>query len=361
MRSARPNSSAETDRDLTDSSLAERTPSTRHGLRLTGFLLTLLLGIPVLLLLAWPQALGAQRAPVIAQLIAFRAPLALGLAVLAITAAVIARLRRRWAVAAAVALVLASTAVLNGAVLMHRGGDASGKLPEGDLTVLVWNTQGGAAPPADVADLVVEVGADIVSLPETDAEATAEIVRLLAARAVRMTPGTVHSNNEYSWIPTSVLIAEELGEYSPDPDAGSTPGLPSGVWRPVDGEGPTIVAAHTSPPLPGSMDDWDAGLRWIADACDATDTIVAGDLNATVDHLAGLGVDDALVGRCDDAPTGTTAGPAGTWPADAPAWIGARIDHVLVGRSWTVRRTTTVPSTDGGSDHRAVVAVLDAR
>lgn len=341
--------------------MAAATDSADGGARPTAFVVTLLLGVPFALLLAWPQAFGAQRAPLIAQLISFRAPLALGLALLAIAAAGVALLRQRWAIAAAMALVLGVTAAVNGAVLMHRGADASGELPDGDLTVLVWNTQGGATPPADVADLVLQVGADIVSLPETDARASVEIVRLLAARGVRVTPGTVHSNNAYSWIPTSVLIADELGEYRADADAGSTPGLPSGVWRPVDGEGPTIVAAHPSPPLPGSMDEWDAGLHWLADTCEAPDTIIAGDLNATVDHLAGLGTDGALIGRCDDAAVAAANGAAGSWPSTAPTWIAAPIDHVLVGSAWVVRGTRIVTSTGSGSDHRPVVAVLDAR
>ncbi|MGF6823526.1 uncharacterized membrane protein YidH (DUF202 family) [Microbacterium sp. ZKA21] len=45
-----------------------------------------LVGIPVAVLLTWPQAFGAQRLPGIAQLIAFRAPLALVLLVVAIVA-----------------------------------------------------------------------------------------------------------------------------------------------------------------------------------------------------------------------------------------------------------------------------------
>ena len=177
-----------------------------------------------------------------------------------------------------------------------------------------------------------------------------------------MTPHTTRAQNEeYSWIPTSVLIAEDLGEYRVDTAAGSTPGLPSAVWRPVDGDGPTIVAAHPLPPLFESMGDWEAGLRWIADVCASPDVIVAGDLNATVDHLSGLGIDGALIGGCDDAALAASNGSGGTWPSDIPTWAASPIDHVLFGSAWTARGTQVVTRFRTGSDHRPIVAVLDAR
>lgn len=73
--------------------------------------------------------------------------------------------------------------------------------------------------------------------------------------------------------------AVELGSYELDGGAGYTPGLPSGVWRPANGDGPVIVAAHPMPPLPGSMGEWSMGLQWIAEQCDTpgSDVIVAGD------------------------------------------------------------------------------------
>lgn len=338
-------------------SRAERAPTRPR--RLIGFFVSLAIGLPLAVLFSWPQAFGAQRAPVIAQLISFRAPLALGLAVVAVIAGIIALLRHRWGVSAAMAMVLSMTAAANGAVLLQRG--SSAELPEGDLTVVAWNTQGGATSPADVARLVLDVDADIVSLPETDEHAAAEIVRILAAGGVRMTPDTTRADNDYSGIPTTVLIAEALGEYRIDAAAGSTPGLPSAVWRPVEGTGPTIVGAHPLPPLFAHREDWDAGLRWIASVCDAPDVIVAGDLNATVDHMSGLGVDGALIGGCDDAALAAGDGATGTWPSDAPTWAAAPIDHVLIGSAWTSRGARVITSFNAGSDHRPIVTVLDER
>lgn len=335
-----------------------------------GLVATLAVGLPVAVLVVWPQAFGAQRAPVISQLLAFRAPLALGVGTVAVlaaaAAAVGARLRRRWGIAAGMAIVLAVASLATGAVLLARGTDGSDAavpgVPDGGLTVLAWNTQGGATPPADVARLVRATGADIVSLPEMDDDAAADVARLVAAGGRRMASDTTYGATGDSWIPTSVLIAEDLGGYRRDTSAGSTPGLPSGVWKPVDGTGPTIVAAHAAPPLFKFLDDWRAGLRWIARTCDAPGVIVAGDLNATVDHLSGLGADSgSLIGRCQDAALQAGAGSVGTWPADVPSWLAAPIDHVLVGSGWRARSLRVLDAPDGGTDHRPIVAVLDER
>lgn len=269
-------------------------------------LTTVIVSAPLAVLVTWPQLVGAQQWPVVAQLIAFRAPLAMAMALVAVVAGAVAIIRRRWAIAAGLALVMGAAALTGGGVLLVRGW--GGTQSAGELTVLVWNTQGGASSPNDVARL-----------------------------------------------------ADHLGEYERDVSAGSTPRLPSGVWRPTNGEGPAIAAVHPYPPLPGSMDAWSAGLRWVADMCDSEDVIVAGDLNATVDHLAGLGGAGSGLGECRDAAREGGAGADGTWPSDAPPWLAAPIDHVLVGSAWTVRGTHVVTTAGGGSDHRPLVAVLDPR
>ncbi|WP_366125363.1 endonuclease/exonuclease/phosphatase family protein [uncultured Microbacterium sp.] len=130
--------------------------------------------------------------------------------------------------------------------------------------------------------------------------------------------------------------------------------LPSGVWRPADGSGPVIVAAHPAAPLTDGMGDWRAGLDWIRAQCRelGPELILAGDLNATVDHLD--------LDGCRDAAAEARAAATGTWPSTTPAWLAAPIDHVLVGSAWHVREVRAVDAT-GGTDHRALVAVLARR
>lgn len=324
--------------------------------------LVITLGIGGLLavLAVWPQLIGAQRWQGVALLISFRGPLALGFAALAVAAGITALLRRRVAVAFGLAVVFAVAAVGNGAVLLARGG--GGSVAQGDLTVVVWNTYGGGAPPEAIARLVRESGADVVSLPETDADAAGEVVGILAREGIRMTAATVEAAPGDRPVPTSLLVANALGPYVLDLDAGSTPGAPSGVWRPVEGTGPTIIAAHPLPPLPFIVDEWTRGIDWVAEQCAGPDVILAGDLNSTLDHLSGLGRDGGSVGECQDAAQQAGTAAQGTWPASLPAALAAPIDHVLVGSGWEVRSfEVRTDFDDAGSDHRPVVAVLSRR
>lgn len=180
----------------------------------------------VALLLVWPRMFGAQRAFGVAQVIAFRAPLALGLSTVALVcgAAVLllrrraARLRRALGVFAIVVALAAGGEV---AVLLARGTAESGIAGprDGDLTVLVWSTQGGATSPAEVAELVLAAHADLVSLPEMDDDAAAEVARRVSAGGIPMTAVTtraVADSSEPSWIPTSRLVADRLGAYRLD-------------------------------------------------------------------------------------------------------------------------------------------------
>jgi endonuclease/exonuclease/phosphatase (EEP) superfamily protein YafD len=307
-----------------------------HRPRLS-FLAALILGGVAAWIVVWPQGIGIHRLPFIANVISLRGILALGFAVLALVAGAIAMRRRRWGVSAALAIALVTCSLGNGGVLLLRGWGGA-MAADGDLTVVAWNAYGGGASPDSIARLVRETGADVVSLPETDSFAVA--------------PGG-------ETIPTSILISTALGPYARDASVRSTPGLPSGVWRSVDGTGPTLIAAHPMPPLPQVVDQWGEGLRWMAARCAEPNVLVAGDLNATVDHFAGLGTGGGVIGGCRDAAAEAGSAAAGTWPVRLPVGLAAPIDHVLVGNAWRVRSFTVLTGFDGaGSDHRPIVATL---
>lgn len=320
----------------------------------------LVLSAVALALLFWPQLVGIQRSTPVAQAISFRTVALLGAAALAVVLlVVIAAARRARRFAASLLLVVAVFAGAQTAVLATRGWGGSNASAAGDVTVLVWNTLGDEPGVDAIARLAIAERADIVSLPETS-EATATAVAAAMARAGL--PMRVH-NRYFDRIAkartTSLLIAERLGRYRLDLSAGSTRTLPSGVWRPVDGTGPVIVAAHPVAPVPGEMSAWRDGLRWIADACASPDVIAAGDLNSTLDHWSGLGRDGGDLGVCRDAARATGAGAMGTWPADLPPALGAPIDHVMAGPAWRIRSFRVIETEDAsGSDHRPVVARL---
>jgi hypothetical protein len=141
----------------------------------------------VLLLAGWPQLLGWERLPVIAQLVSLRGLAVLvgaGIVILFTLIALLTPALRRFA--GSVALLVLVFCAVTVAVLATRGfGDPAFQTrAPGDVTVLSWNTLGDAPGAEQIAGLAAEVEADIVVLPETSAE-TAETS---AAAAMRLAP-----------------------------------------------------------------------------------------------------------------------------------------------------------------------------
>lgn len=320
------------------------------------------------LLLGWPQLLGAQRLIGVAQAISFRGPIllgALGLAALLLVATGLLRAsRRHLALPLAVLLVFAAG---TGAVLADRGFDA-GAAPEGsapeDIRVLSWNTRGNEPGSPTIAQLAIALRADVVALPETTEELGVEIANLMAEAGMPMWVHTRTFDEEYRATATTLLISPRLGDYEVDEGVGDTAVLPTVVARSLAG-GPTIVAAHAvSPaPEPARMAQWRQDLAWLAERCDEN-TIMAGDFNATIDHMAGLerGRSEdfhSVLGACADAAVQRGGGALGTWTAGLSPYLGTQIDHIL---STSERRATAFELVQSenrsGSDHRPVFAVL---
>lgn len=316
-------------------------------------------------LLFWPQLLGLQRQPIVAQLIAFRTIALAGglaLALLLLLLALLSRRARRGAAAALVVVLVFAGA--QAAVAASRGfGDpapaSTATQGPSSLTVLVWNTRGDAPGAERIARLALAQGADVVSLPETS-EATAARVAVLMRAAGR--PMWVH-NRYFDTVlkarTTSLLISAKLGRYALDLSAGSTRRLPSGVFRPVNGNGPVFVAVHPVAPVPGEMSAWRQGLQWIADRCTGSNVIAAGDFNSTLDHWAGLGRGGGQLGTCRDGALARGAASLGTWPIRLPIQAGSAIDHVMATPDWTFTGFQVIRTEDNaGSDHRPIVATL---
>lgn len=316
----------------------------------------------VLVIAVWPQLLGLERTPVIAQLVSLRAAAVALAAVLVVAFLLVALssppLRRFAASAALLLLVFCAVSV---AVLATRGFGGGGfqTTAPGDVVVLSWNTLGDAPGAEAIAALAQEVEADVVVLPETSAETADIAAAILSAGGTPMQSLHVSLDDISKARTTAVLISAELGDYRRDDSAGTTDTLPSVLAVPVDGTGPRIVAAHPVAPIPGEMAAWRQGLQWLADRCAGQNVIIAGDLNSTVDHYTGLGTEGGDLGRCHDAARATGDAAVGTWPAILPQLIGAPIDHVMATPDWEVVGFRVIGSQDGaGSDHRPVVAQL---
>jgi endonuclease/exonuclease/phosphatase (EEP) superfamily protein YafD len=325
-----------------------------------------------LLVLAWPELFGLQRAVLIAQAVSFRGLAAVGALVIVVALTLFAAFDRSFRrFGSALALLVLGFALITVAVLATRGvgnpafpaKSATAKSATA-ITVLSWNTLGDATGPQAIATLALDSGADVVSLPETT-QATAEAVaQLMQAGGHPMAVHTIAFDQVAKARSTSLLIATKLGGYRVDTGAGSTSRLPSVVAKPANGSGPTIVAVHAVAPVPGELAHWRADLGWLASTCSGTNMIMAGDFNATIDHFVGLGgTSDGpaarTLGNCTDAAITTGNAAVGTWPTLLPALFGAPIDHVMVTPDWRVTGMRVVESLDkAGSDHRPIVVQL---
>lgn len=123
----------------------------------------------------------------------------------------------------------------------------------------------------------------------------------------------------------------------------------------------SVLAVHPAPPT--LYADWKADHRAILEVAAREEVdVIAGDLNATLDHAPLRALVDA---GYRDAAELTNAGLAATWPVDGGFPLlsllppSVAIDHVLVSEAWTVTMTRTVDVP--GSDHRAVLATVAPR
>lgn len=333
--------------------------------RLLGILLTVLFAIATAILV-WPQFFHLEQTYPIAQLVAVRGAVLAGFLAIAVLSLLLLFARPLRGFAASILIVALLGAVATGGIGLMRG-FGTGALPEktdASVRVLTWNTAGEAVSAETIADAILSQEVDVVTLPET-AEAVGERIAVMLREQGH--PMWVHHvqfgdvpNGPQAW-ETTILISPELGDYSvigsSQDGTSNTSSVPSAVVMPVNGTGPTIVAVHAVAPRLEAMTRWQSDLKWIADQCPAGDFILAGDFNATLDHMAPLGVDGGDMGACRDAASHTGTGATATWPASYPEFLGAPIDHVMASQNWSPTGSLVLDAS--GSDHRALVVQLE--
>jgi endonuclease/exonuclease/phosphatase (EEP) superfamily protein YafD len=332
--------------------------------RLAAAILTVILAAAAAILV-WPQLFRLEWTLPVAQVVSFRALSVVGAAAVLIVLLVIAIFSvgaRRLTGSVAVVLVVFGAVSL--AVLASRGTGSEDFATKRDsaLTVLSWNTQGDAPGAAAIADFALDGDVDILTLPETSRTMADQVAALLATAGRPMTVLAVSTNESDSAASTALLISADLGGYTLSTDVGNTSTLPTLVAAPDDGSGPTIIAVHGMAPLPSAMQNWRADLEWLADLCTGN-TIMAGDFNATVDHMSRLATTEgSSLGECADSAMLTNNAAVGTWPSNIPALLSTPIDHVLATDDWRVTGMRVIQSADdAGSDHRPVLAQLSPR
>lgn len=292
-----------------------------------------------------PATLGLSLTRPFAQVIALRAWVAIGWAVLAVLAGIVAVTRRlrggRPLRTLVLVTVLAVAAGVNAGVVGVRGTnpnalvDAAGT----DVTVMSLNTLGGQASVEDIRVVVDTHLPDVVALVEAPAELAHDIAG--DDYQVFVADSGVGPVGE-----SALLVSDRLSRYRQV----AMPDMTFGTVRaePVEGDGPVLAAVHPPPPVGGLMDEWRADLTTVTALCESVPgLIMAGDFNATRDH--------APLRRCTSALAG--AGGMGTWPTSFPSLLGAPIDHVVVDPgAWEPLGARVFPV--GQSDHRGVVAVV---
>ncbi|WP_193312805.1 endonuclease/exonuclease/phosphatase family protein [Georgenia subflava] len=257
-------------------------------------------------------------------------------------------------------LVLAAVAVGHGWFLWDRGLDNRAELTadpglrpddpgDGSLTVLSYNTRDGDTGVDDIAAAAETNGVDVLVLTETSAELADQVAAFLAGGGESFQVFTAAAGEDVTGA-TAVLVSSSLGEYVQT----TGPATELGAVRvePATGVGPVVVGVHVVPPASDNTDRWLRDLRAVRGLC--TDRgpaglVLAGDLNATLDHAP---LQD--LGRCTAAAVDGGVGGIATWPARLPSLIGSTIDHVLVdGDSFETTEALVVDR--GDSDHRGLV------
>ena len=231
------------------------------------------------LLVTLPDRLGGLDCVTpFTQIVAFRPYVTVAVGLAALVALVATVFRRRWWPFAAGLLAIA---VAGAAVVVPRL--VADPAPTGGrpLSVLVANVYQGRADPRGVADLVAADRPDLVSLPEAGARFRDHIAPLVAPLGYQARSSTPPGVPDV--MGTTVLVADRLGAV--DITVGTTIEVP--YLQVTGGELGELrfVAIHPRSPLPDRVGQWRDELRQLAQWCAGpTPAVVAGDLNATLDH-----------------------------------------------------------------------------
>ncbi|PVZ04259.1 endonuclease/exonuclease/phosphatase (EEP) superfamily protein YafD [Actinomycetospora cinnamomea] len=296
--------------------------------------------------------LGIDHRTPFVQSIAFRPQLAAGLVALAVLAALAGgRALRPAAVALGLVGALGLAMVLPRAV----GSSETGATGGPELTVFTASAYLSRADPEALAEIVLSRTPDVVVLPEARGTLRDRLQQALVDESggeggtsgYRVYAADARSDDS----PMTVFVRRELGRPTVTPDRETE--FPSLVvdLRDVDGRDVRVVATHPQSPKPGDTNAWARDIAALARWCTGDrPTVVAGDLNATLDHAE---FRTATAG-CTDAAEDVGEGLTGTWPAAVPRLLGVQIDHVLTSGGPRAREVEVVDVE--GSDHRGVLA-----
>lgn len=276
---------------------------------------------------------------------------------------------RRWALLVVSALALGTMIWWHAGFLIPRKGvseqavaavqtdsDASDNVAR----IMTLNTAHGAASAEEVVALVREKHVEVLCLQELTDDFLSELADAgiydVLPHYVISDEATAISNGGRNGIWTLAPMSNVSGNLLPI----DTSSMPAGTVE-IGGMDVRVVSVHPNSPVRGAQDLWDEGLGVIGSLAGYDHTyLVMGDFNSTWDHarfreLLGTGFVDAGAeageGFHMTYPSGSVAG------VPVPSLI--EIDHIVYARDSgiTVSELEAVEVT--GSDHRALLGVLE--
>ncbi|PFG39642.1 endonuclease/exonuclease/phosphatase (EEP) superfamily protein YafD [Georgenia soli] len=346
-------------------------------MRVIGWLLVLLLGAAAVLTVnpEWlarvnPEWAGLTTTYPLVQVIALRPLLAALFAVVGVVVLIVGVVRKSWfsggnksfllgavllGVAAAHAWYVWDRGLANPHELTADRGLREADAGDGTITVLTYNTLEGRTGADDVAALAEETGADVLVLNETSQLQAQQVATYLGADGETFQVFAASAGHEGAADAptTTLLVSSAMGEYV-QTDGPATERV-SVRAEPASGVGPVLVGVHAMAPVHETHEAWLTDLEAIVGLCGPggpDGLILAGDLNATLDHAP---LQD--LGRCVDAGVEAGLGGIATWPSRLPVFLGSTIDHVLVDPA-RYDVTAALVAERGRSDHRGVVVRL---
>ena len=323
-------------------------------------LILTLVGVALIVFFLWPQLFGLSRTNPFAFFVVSHGASA-AVALIAMVAVLIIgmlakgskRIRR---ITRSLALWFLVFAIASAGLVVQRGWKTTtSEAKATHITVFSWNTMGAKATPAVIAKLALSAHANVVALPETNYGAGRTVAKLMAAAGSPMTMLHTQFDPVYFAHSTVLLISTSLGDYRLNQKIGSTSSSPSLVA--VAPGKPTIIAAHAIAPDAAALGSWRKDLTWLAARCSEPNVIMAGDFNASIDNVSGLG--PAPMGNCGDVALKLGGASTGTWPSSLPTLLGTQIDHVFYSAEWVPTAFSVITSqSSSASDHRPITATL---
>jgi endonuclease/exonuclease/phosphatase (EEP) superfamily protein YafD len=291
-----------------------------------------------------PDRLGLDQTLPFVGFVLVRAPATLAVVVLGL---LVLAVRARWWPTVVPVLAIAGVAAV--ALVPRLVPDGPSPDPGPDIVVMVQNVDRGSADVPALAAVLRERRPDVVVLPEAGEPFRARLTAAITELGYRSWSSVPAS--EPDAVGTTILAGPSLGDVRATPVPARFP------WLELTGGalGPTrLLGAHLASPVPGLIDVWPGELAALARWCapGTGPAVVMGDLNATED-LRGFRAGTA---GCTDAGDAAGKGLLATWPAGLPRWLGAQLDHVLVGGGAGVDGFDVVEVP--GTDHRGVLATV---